>query len=466
MKRRSFLNLGLLAAVSTSLGIPARAQTTPSSTSKKQAKNIIFLVSDGMSLGTLTMADLLLQRKYGHPSFWLNLYRQGKGTHALVDTASADSLVTDSAAGSSSWGCGIRVKNGFLNITPDGRKPKTILQKFKEGGKATGCVTTVTITHATPAGFCVNEKSRGNEAGIAASYFDRKFDVMMGGGTEFFSSDTRKDKRDLFGDFAKSGYQVARTKAEMNAAKAGKPLLGVFTKGALPYSLDRVSNPELMEKTPTLAEMETKAIEILSANPNGFVLQVEGGKVDWAAHGNDVGALVYDQIAFDEAIATALRFAESNGETLVIMTTDHGNSNPGLIKCKKVNACFDTLQHFKHTNEWVLKNIQKTDSPDKVISLIKENQGFTVTKTEAADILTHYSSLKSEELYNAYKLPFRRYAEIQKTYTSVGWSGMDHSADYGELGMYGPFSETLPPFIKNVDLHNFMLRAAGFPTNA
>src|SRR5690606_25516825 len=99
-----------------------------------------------------------------------------------------------------------------------------------------------------------------------------------------------------------------------------KPLLGVFSQNALPYTLDRENDKTLIEKVPTLAEMAKKAIEVLSRNKNGFVLQIEGGKVDWAAHANDIGGLLYDQIALDEAIAVAIAFAEKNEDTLVVIT--------------------------------------------------------------------------------------------------------------------------------------------------
>lgn len=464
MKRRDFLNFGAMAAVGSALSTPALAGEVSKklvNSVRGKAKNIIFMVSDGMSHGTLNMADLLLQRKEGRSSNWIKLYREQKATRTYMDTASADSMVTDSAAGSSSWGGGVRVNNGALNVGPDGTFYKPILQKFKESGKAVGCVTTVPITHATPAGFCVSTKSRGSQAEIADMYLNLKFDVMMGGGTEYFSADKRADKRDLFAEFAQNGIQVARTKAEMNNCKSGVPMLGVFHEDGLPYTLDQKSNSGLMDSIPTLAEMTRKAIEQLSKNSNGFVLQVEGGKVDWGAHANDLGALVYDQIAFDDAIAVAIEFAEKNRDTLVVLTTDHGNASPGLIKSKNVDACFDTVQNFKYTNEWILNGISKTDTPQQVIDRIHEAQSMTITTDEATELLTHYSDLDNGGIYNPYKLPFKRLAQIQQAYTSVGWSGMDHSGEFVELGMFGPGSENLPPFVKNTDLHNFMLKVTG-----
>ena len=94
-------------------------------------------------------------------------------------------------------------------------------------------------------------------------------------------------------------------------------------------------------------------------------MQVEAGKVDWAAHANDPAGLLYDQIAFDDAVEEAIKFAEEDGETLVIITTDHGNANPGMMYGKDVNENFDRLQKFKGTNEMVLNSITKNDTAYK-----------------------------------------------------------------------------------------------------
>ncbi len=427
---------------------------------KGKAKNIIFLVSDGMSIGTPTMTDLLVQRKDGRSSQWMDLYRQNKVRHALMDTASADSLVTDSAAASSSWGGGIRVNNGSLNMGANGEHHKPILQKFKDAGKAVGCVTTVPITHATPAGFSVNMKSRNSQDKIADKYLKLRFDVMMGGGREYFDGTKREDCKDIFPSFKEQGFNVVQTKSEMEMVPAGKPTLGVFSEGGLPFTLDQNADKEL-QQIPALAEMTEKAISLMSHNNNGFVLQVEGGKVDWAAHANDAGALLYDQMAFDKAIEVAVKFAEKRDDTLVIITTDHGNANPGLIKSSKVNQKFDLLQNFKHTNEWILNKIVHTDSPSRVIERINEAQGYAITTDEAKTILKAYSSLDNKGLYNAYKLPFRQLAQIQENYISIFWSGMNHSADFVEVAMYGVETEALMPMIKNIDLHNYLLQAAG-----
>lgn len=465
MDRRKFFRNGSLFALGTSLLNPfdLSATTVDFNTFKnnKKAKNIIFVVSDGMSTGTLNMTDLHLSRKTGVGSNWIQLYKENKITRALMDMASASSIVTDSAAASSSWGGGFRINNGNLNIGPNGEHHVPIWQKFKKAGKMAGCVTTVPITHATPAGFCVNSKSRDSQEEIAEQYLELGFDIMMGGGDKYFSSDYRKDKVDMYQRYTDNGYQVVKTRSEMLTAENNQPILGVFHNDGLPYTKDRDSNKELTEKIPTLGEMTQKAIDRMKDHPEGFVLQVEAGKVDWAAHGNDIAGLIYDQISHDEAVKVAIDFAEKDNDTLVIITTDHGNANPGIIYGGKVNDNFDTVQNYKHTNEWILNSFGKETTVYQIKERIEYANNFAVTDEEAKQILSYYNTLESEDgLYNARHLPFEVLAEIQKQHNSIGWISMQHSADYVELAMFGPGSNLLKPFIKNTELHYLMLEAA------
>ena len=379
-----------------------------------------------------------------------------------MDMASATSIVTDSAAASSSWGGGFRVPNSSLNVSATGEPHLPIWQKFKKAGKMAGCVTTVPITHATPAGFCVNSKSRGSQEDIALQYLDLGFDIMLGGGHKYFDPAARKDRRDLYADFTRKGYQVARTAGQMNASANNKPILGIFADDALPYSADHQSDHTLKADIPTLAQMTQKAIDRMKRHPSGFVLQVEAGKVDWAAHANDVAGLIFDQVAFDDAIKVAMDFAEADGNTLVIVTTDHGNANPGVIYGKNADANFDSIARYRQTNEWVLNQIKPDFTVSKVRELIEYANGIELGAEDSQTLLGYYTSLEKEEggLYNYRKLPFRTFAEMQKKYNSVGWISMDHSADYVELAMFGPGCGLLKPFIKNTDLHYLMLAAA------
>lgn len=427
----------------------------------KKAKNIIFLISDGMSTGTLQMANLYSQNILNKNGNWMNLYAENKVSRALMDTASASSAVTDSAAASSSFGGGYRVRNGVLNVGPNGEKYLPIWQKFKNAGKKAGCVTTVTITHATPAGFCVNSDSRNAENEIAEMYAGLGLDVLMGGGDEFFNPDKRSDKKDIYKIYQENGYQVVKDKTELGNLKKGAKTLGVFSTGALPYSIDRTNIPEL-QHTPTLAEMSKAAIDQMKDHKDGFVLLIEGGKVDWAAHANDIAALIHDQLAFDEAVKTAIDFAEKDTETLVIITTDHGNANPGLIYGTDATKKFNSIADYKYTNEYILNAIHSNFNLQQIKDWIYQTNKISLSDQEAQHLLDFYSGLEKMEdgLYNYKKLPFKAYSEIQKKHNNIGWISMDHSGDYVELAAFGPGSELLKPFVKNTDMHYLMLEAA------
>ncbi|WP_316804252.1 alkaline phosphatase [Pedobacter nototheniae] len=460
MNRRSLLKGGILAGI----GLPfvgLNDVIAKPVTSGKKAKNIIMMVSDGMSTGTLNIADLYANRTFGQSSKWIGLYRDNKAVRALMDTASASSMVTDSAAASSSWGGGLRVRNGALNVGMNGEKPQPILQKFKEQGKKVGCVTTVPITHATPAGFCVNIDNRDGQSIIAEMYLDLKFDVMLGGGSKYFGAQ-RKDGS-IIPKYLTQGFKVAENRNEMLALNNQKPVLGLFAEDGLPYEVDRRNDPELMKTVPSIAEMTLKAIELMKDHKDGFVLQVEGGKVDWAAHSNDIGGLLFDQLAFDEAVGKVIEFAEKDGETLVIITTDHGNSNPGLFYADEANKKFDSLQKFKCSNTWLLAQLNQSFSEQKVADIILENQGIEMKREDVKSLLVHFKDVSPGQLYNESLLPFYEYGKIMGKYTDVQWAGMNHTGDYVELTMFGPGSEQLKPFVKNYELHNFMLKAAAMP---
>lgn len=467
MKRRNFFKNGAVATLGAGMILPGAAcnqiadNSTKNKTNKK-AKNIIFLVSDGMSIGTLNMAHYLSQRKLGNDTKWVDLIKKGTVRRSMMDTASSDSLVTDSAAGGSAWGGGVRIPNGKLNESATGEQYTPILQKYTTEGKSTGCVTSVPITHATPASFCVSYKTRKDQAKIAELYLQQNFDVLMGGGKKYFSAEKREDGKDMFKAFANKGYAVAQSSSELNKHKGtDKPVLGVFSENALPYALDRANDKELENNTPTLRTMTEFAIEKLKSNKNGFVLQVEGGKVDWAAHANDVGGLLYDQIAFDEAVKAAMDFAEKDKETLVIITTDHGNGNPGLFYGEKANENFDRIQKFKYTNDWVLTGLKANPTAAQLTERLEFAQGYAITNEEAQSLVDAYKGLSEEDLYNPYKLPFEDLALIQRKYTSVHFADLHHSSDFVEVAAYGPGSELLNPFVMNTELHNLMLNATG-----
>lgn len=472
--RRDFLKTGALSSAAFGSGVLGRAmKKSQKKSALGDAKNVIFLVSDGMSSGTLALADLVKQSEVGEKTHWVQLYESDKDYHrGLMDMASLDSIVTDSAAAASSWGCGKRINNGGINWGPDNEAHKPIHKIFKDAGKATGLVTTTRLTHATPAGFSVNVPSRNMENEIAVQYYDREYDLLLGGGESQFSPERRNDGRDLFSEFEQKGYTVVKTRAELQQASSEGKILGTFYDSHLPYSVDHRTLPELQERVPTLAELTDAALKRLDQNQNGFILQIEGGRVDHAAHGNCPSGLIYDQIAFDDAVKTVMDYTEGRDDTLVILTTDHGNANPGLggygPGYRHSPLMLDTIKEYKHSFEWIHGQLgiswSDTSVPDhvtvnRVRELIEYASSTLITEEEA---IMAYKSLTGE-----FRAPFRNrsgnagvFSGILANYNGIYFISTTHTSDYVEIASWGPGSDRIPTFVRNTDLFDLMVDMA------
>jgi alkaline phosphatase len=472
--RRAFLRNAVsgaaLAALPAALPTSAGAASTASSprSGSGGARNLIFLVSDGMSLGTLSMAQQFRLRREGRGTEWIGLYGR-EGVHrALVDTASASSMVTDSAAASSAWGGGLRVANGAINVGPRGERPQPLLDAARASGRATGLVTTATITHATPAGFAVNAPGRSDEDAIADLYLRSQVDLFLGGGARFFDPARRTDGRDLFAAFAQAGYAVARDRAALSRLPQGGRVLGTFSSGHLPFSLDRAASPDIAANVPTLAEMTEFALARLGAagGDRGFVIQVEGARIDHAAHANDFGALVHDQLAFDDALAVALRFAAGRDDTLIVVTTDHGNANPGLNGTggayRDTDAAFDRSFILRQTNDWIIDGLSAESDAAAVRDRIVLGTGLNVSKSEAA--LVHRALRKDyTDAYRARSSAVVILGQVLANHLAVGWTGISHTSDLAELVALGPGSSSFSGLVLNLQVHPLLRQALGLP---
>ncbi|TVQ13083.1 MAG: alkaline phosphatase [Balneolaceae bacterium] len=394
----------------------------------------------------------------------MRLYEEGRVARGLMDMASANSIVTDSAAAASSWGCGVRIVNGAVNMGPDGEEFPILLPMFRDAGKATGLVTTTRITHATPAGFSVHATQRGLEDEIAEKQIAGGFDVLLGGGNTHFDPAIRPDGKDLYAQASSSGYSIFRNKSEMQAWNETGKALGIFHDSHVPYTIDHLNTPEYLENIPTLAEMSRAAINRLSRNPNGFILQIEGGRVDHAAHSTDVAGLIFDQIAFDDAIGAVMEFTENRDDTLVIITTDHGNANPGLNGqgpgYNDSNTNFDKIRDFKYSNYWILSGLNRDSSISQIQERFEEATKLQVSSRHAGILRQAYRG-EHQPVYSMMSSPWATLGQILAEHTSVNWIGTAHTSDYVELAAYGPGSEAIGAFTRNTDLFGLMNRAAG-----
>lgn len=429
-------------------------ETRRASDNKGRPRNIIFMVSDGMNHGALSLAHHHHARVHAKDTHWTRLYRELPVVRCLAETFSANSLVTDSAAAASAWGGGHRVENGRLNIGPDGQAYAPLQTKLKQARILTGLVSTATITHATPAGFAVNVDSRGKEDEIARQYAERGVSVLLGGGTKFFNDDLRET-------FRKNGYDVFNARGELQAAAslAPRPVLGTFADGYLPYSIDWAGDESLQKKVPTLTEMAQFAVDRLSALPNdGWFLMVEGARIDHCGHANDAAGSIHEQLAFDDAVGAMLEYVSGRDDTLLIITTDHGCGGlqlngisgkagqpmaPGIYG--GTNQSFDHLRDFRMSLE-AMNNKAGGLSGPPLRDFLKAQTGIELTDAE----LKTAQGLKSHDL-----------ARVFAGYHGVSWTSGNHTGDLVEFCAFGPGSHLFPAFVKNDDVHRLLLQAYG-----
>ncbi len=461
-RRKFFSESAWLAAATTPFTSIGAAAAPAGKRVPGRPNQIIQLVADGMSMGTLTCADYLshLTRKRGLT--WMSLC-QSPGTQiAWMNMRSLNSIVTDSSAASSSWGSGSRIVNGVVNVLPDGRHLRPLYSLFGEAGWKRGLVTTTEITHATPAGFAANVESRGSAEAIAAQYLERRVDVLLGGGRKFFTAKDRKDKRDLLGEFRVHGYETFDNLADLDKAGLVNRWLGTFAESHLPFTIDHENDPKAQEKVPTLAKLTESALRWLGRHGN-FILQVEGGRVDHGCHSCDATGAFFDMIAFDEALDVCLDFQRSRPDTLIVITTDHGNGNPGLngMGDKYGNSAklLSNLLRMKCSQSELQSKIEKIQNEEDIRLVFGQLTGFEPSAQQAAMLMT-FLEKRGQALYESMNSVSVQIGQLLANHIGVGWTGSAHTGDYVPLVAVGPGCDRFRGFIQNTDVFDHYLSLA------
>jgi alkaline phosphatase len=399
MKRREMLKGGLAAAaagliplaggctpaVPGATAAPAPGVGGSDRTPVGRARNVIFFAYDGFTYEDLATARYYAARHQDGRTLTLErLMRRGSTGSMLPHSLTA--VVTDSAAASTAWSTGRKVVNGAVTMFPDGRPLTHVLELARQSARATGLITTTRLTHATPACWAAKVPDRGMEDEIAAQYLDFAPEVLLGGGSRFFDAATRRDRRDLFAAFRSRGYGVLRTADDLRGTNASR-LLGTFATDHLPYEIDRRFQDV---PSPTLAEMTRKGLEVLSGSRNGFVVQVEAGRIDHANHGNDPGGALWDILAADEALQVILDFVDRNPDTLLILASDHGTGSGAVFgtgaNYLRSSPAFDRIARYRASYEHVLHVLGENPPADRIVSATREFFGVSLSREQARQV--------------------------------------------------------------------------------
>lgn len=331
-----------------------------------QARNVILFVGDGMGVSTLTPIRILAGQMEGKSGEGHDLPWDRFPHVALVKTYNTNQQVPDSAGTATAFLAGVKTKAGLIGVGPDARRADcpsqagatldSIITHAERAGLATGIVTTARLTHATPAAAYAHSTERDWEsdsdmppeakaagcADIAQQFvtFDAGdgIEVALGGGRQNFLPVTaadpeypeltgvRRDGRDLIAEW-RAKYPGGAFVADAAAFDAVEPdqvthLFGLFEPKHMRFEADRANDGA---GEPSLSEMTAKAIAMLQRNPRGYVLLVEGGRIDHGHHENRARDALIDGVELARAVAVAERMTDPD-DTLIIVTADHSHT--------------------------------------------------------------------------------------------------------------------------------------------
>jgi len=303
-----------------------------------EAKNIIFMVGDGMGITQISSGLYSNNNK-------LNLERIK--TIGLHKCYAYDALITDSAAGATAFACGVKTYNGAIGVDHDTIPRQTILEEAELKGMKTGLVATSTIEHATPASFAAHNKYRKNYEEIASDFVKSGCDVFIGGGQKSFDR-RESDERNLSEEFRQKGYTVVshvdKNLNEIDTTNVDKLVYYTADSAPLPASQGR----DYLKPATKLS------IDLLNRdNEAGFFLVIEGSQIDWGGHANDGEWIISEMIEFDNTIGSVLDFAEKDGNTLVVITADHETGGFAIQKESKMNELVTAFTSDYHTGDLI-----------------------------------------------------------------------------------------------------------------
>lgn len=449
-KALALLTIGILMVTATSATVSGGFSERFGYTSAEPgyAKNVIMMIPDGCGPTHITTA-----RWYSGEDLALDRMPSG-----MVQTYGAESIITDSAPAATAFATGFKTSDKYVGILPGpvtvaGVDPvpadlqykpvATVLEAAKLRGMSVGLIATSNIQHATPAAFSSHWHDRGNYTEIAEQQVYGDIDVVFGGGKQYLlpidESGKRKDGENLIHVLQERGYEFVENRDQlMSLGTATTKVWGMFAMDAMARDFDRSLAAHSNE--PSLAEMTQKAIDILSKNPRGFFLMVEGSMVDWSSHANDPIGVISEVLAFDEAVQVALDFADRDKRTQVLAFTDHGNAGMSIGSTKTDNTytklnevpLVAPLANAKVTGTGLGELMAKNAEASVIRQLMEEYYGIPSSSLSDADVVAIRAARNASS-----DLSYTVGPMISKL-SIIGWTTTGHTGEDVPLYSYGP----------------------------
>ncbi len=380
MKRRIFIGVLALSSAALAMG-PGKAD---------KPKYVFLMVGDGMGVAQRKMAERYARMKY--PEKRDGLQMNHLPVRGLTTTSNAEGKVTDSAAAGTALACGSKTANKALGMSADLSTPlPSVAEVARDAGMKVGIVTDVPVDHATPAAFYAKVPNRSMYYEIDEYLARSGFDYVAG--EPMLGRKKAKGKTPPEQLAANAGYRLVGDRAGFDALKPGCGK--VLVEHPIQYNIQ--GRPEV-----SLADYTRKGIELLDGNA-GFFMMVEGGKIDWCGHANDLASNIHETLSFNDAVEVVLDFYDEHpNETVVVVTADHECGGLTLIDetpCKPLPAVLDA---------------QKFQSAHYARTVEQWERGGTVTPEEAFNRLVDLFGLESVSAETEANLRAAVSAEMKK----------------------------------------------------
>ncbi len=435
---------------------------TNSITDYNTPKYIFFFIGDGMSNPQINATEAALNSD----NFALKTTQSvGVGelniqqfeVTGMQTTYAEDRYITGSAASATALATGHKTTIGTISMDGDHTENyETMAELAKAKGMKVGIVSSVSIDHATPACFYAHTPDRNNYYSIGQDLVESDFDYFAGGGVRWNKYDSDGEVTglaedvNLFLDAASTNsYTYVNTRSAFDAltSESGKIIatLEMFetsvsaNSAALPYTIDLDEYESNENNTITLSEFTAKGIELLEDNDDGFFMMVEGGKIDWACHANDVVSAALNTVEFDNAIGEALAFYEAHpDETLIVVTGDHECGGLTLgYSATGYETVFELLDYQEVSYESFTATVSSWDSTTTFeygLNAAKEAFGLGDASLDTNLVLTASDSALLEAAF----------------YSSItGETAYDDEEFYVIYGGYDPFTVAITHLLNN-----------------
>ncbi|WP_426328839.1 alkaline phosphatase [Pedobacter sp. R-06] len=295
---------------------------------KIKAKNVILLIGDGMGLAQIQAG---LSANFGQSNI-ITIKHLG-----LSRTEASNSDFTDSAAGATAMATGHKTNNRYISVDSTGKALQAIPDILAPYGLTSGIISSGDITDATPAAFYAHQLERSMTKEIAADFQNSHVDILVGSKRKSF---TENPDQKLMDKISAKGYTLQKDLKSFVASNVDKQVV----------LLDDSATRKILEgRGEMLKTSFLKTVELLSKNKKGFFIMAEGAQIDHGGHANDLPFAVTEQQDFDRLVGEALKFADQDGETLVIVTADHETGGLSLLDASyrkgTVRGNFSTDDH-------------------------------------------------------------------------------------------------------------------------